>query len=70
MCTCISFAASHSRVSGVTCKQYSVHLGRRHAGVARLQQRRAERRPCHAPMAQFKWKLDELLGSDPAIQNN
>lgn len=31
---------------------------------------RSERRPCHAPIAQFKWKLDELLGSDPAIQNN
>lgn len=32
--------------------------------------RRAKSRPRHAPMAQFKWKLDELLGSDPAIASN
>lgn len=38
--------------------------------VACLRQCRAKRWPCHAPIAQFKWKLDELLGSDPAIQNN
>lgn len=25
---------------------------------------------CHALRAQFKWKLDELLGRDPAIHNN
>lgn len=70
VCACISFAAGHLRVSSMTCKQVSMHPNQRCATVACLQQCRAKRHPCHAPIAQFKWKLDELLGSDPAIQNN
>lgn len=40
------------------------------AAVSPVWRRRVKSHPRHASTAQFKWKLDELLGSDPAISSN